>query len=84
MADLEEPYQFECPLCGHLLQMAPRSEEMCRYCGAELVVMSDQRAANQFAEELKSRGETVEWNAVPSSTQWVIAHKATPVQRPIK
>ncbi len=83
MADFEEPYHFNCPLCGHMVQMSSRSEEMCRYCGAELAVVGDQRVANQLAEELKSRGENVEWIAVPGRGQWVVAHKATPVQRPL-
>ncbi|HOF89811.1 MAG TPA: hypothetical protein PLZ36_17165 [Armatimonadota bacterium] len=82
MADIGEPYQFDCPLCGHPQRMAARGEEMCRYCGAELAVMSDQRVAHRLAEELKRRGENAVWIAVPGRGQWVVAHKATPVQRP--
>jgi dihydroxyacetone kinase-like predicted kinase len=80
MADqLEEPYQFDCPLCGHMQQMAARSEEQCRYCGAELVILGDERAANQYAEELRGLGDSVVWMPVPGAAQWVVAHKTTPL-----
>ncbi|MHB9134490.1 MAG: hypothetical protein ACYDBB_25745 [Armatimonadota bacterium] len=73
-----DTYTFNCPLCGHGLEIAPKDEEMCQFCGAQLDIFDDHEDADQFANTQKSFGESARITKVLNGDAWVVGHKATP------